>query len=101
MWASLYEGLRGKVYWYLCFSEEKGQLKADLSHALETYRTIQKYPYDDAQEQHRMMSVLMCIIRTFTKRINELETGNANELGIANCPYKAFVDMHWHSYTDS
>ena len=85
MWATLYEGLEGRVYWYLCFSEEKGQLEADLEHAKSVYRDICKSPYEDTERQTKLVETLELIINVFSKRVEEFPT---NELGTEDCPYK-------------
>lgn len=88
MWATLYEGLEGRVYWYLCFSEEKNQLEQDLEHAKYVYNDIRKYPYEDTERQTKLVETLELIIEVFSKRIKDFKTLPINELGTEDCPYK-------------
>jgi hypothetical protein len=69
MWNNVYQELVGRVYWYLCFSEEKGQLEDDLMHAILTHRHLLKDPAKDPQ----VVQTLEEIINVFSKRISELK----------------------------
>lgn len=88
MWATLYEGLEGRVYWYLCFSEEKGQLGEDLDHAIQVYNDIRKNPYDDAERQKKLVETLKLIIEVFSKRIDDFDGLPTKSLGDEDCLYR-------------
>lgn len=88
MWATLYEGLEGRVYWYLCFSEEKDQLQQDLDHAIHVYNDIHMSPYEDTERQTKLVETLEVIIEVFSKRIDEFKSLPINELGTEDCPYR-------------
>jgi hypothetical protein len=88
MWATLYEGLEGHVYWYLCFSEEKDQLEKDLDHAKYVYHDIRKSPYEDVERQTKLIKTLETIIEVFSKRIEDFKTLPVPELGLENCCYR-------------
>jgi len=88
MWATLYEGLERRVYWYLCFSEEKGQLEKDLEHAKYVYQDIRKNPHEDTERQTKLVKTLETIITVFSKRIEDFKSLPTNELGLENCPYR-------------
>lgn len=87
MWTSLYETIADRIYWYLCFSEEKGQLESDLAHAKECYADLKKDPFDDEATQEGLMKTLQNVIDVFTMRINELQNGVAPQLGGEGCRY--------------
>jgi hypothetical protein len=88
MWATLYEELAGRVYWYLCFSEEKGQLEKDLAHAMNVYQDICRNPYEDTERQTKLVDTLELIIEVFSNRIEDFKSLPTNELGTEECPYK-------------
>lgn len=88
MWSTLYQGLEGRVYWYLCFSEEKDELEKDLEHAKYTYCDIRKYPYEDSEQQRKLEETLELIIEVFSKRVEEFKSLPINELGTEDCPYR-------------
>jgi hypothetical protein len=77
MWASIYEGLEGRVDWYVLFSEEKGQLQDDLDHAKMVYNDLLKSPFDDEVRNRSLAAILKEIIDKFTDKI-ELLKKNGN-----------------------